>query len=234
MPCSNSVHVPLLSTVCVSMPKLNVIFSSISTREDLSSPELLQIWRNALSPHVPPLHRSSPFVQSALGGVIFLFLWYSRLRASPFVLITSMLMSLSQLWGVWQRDTGSDPKLRGWIANPLLLLVLLLPAGECGHDVGVTQPRLIDFSEAATSLMSALIVGIVIKICVTLQRPMWLGIVVREGSQGLAWVFGLKPQCWVPARWAVIPANYSQGLHLDSHWRGSHSHLAHFSKLQLA
>lgn len=52
---------------------------------------------------------------------------------------------------------------------------------------------------------------------------MRLGKAVRERSQGLAWVFGLKPQCWVQARGAVILANYSQGLHQDSHWHGSQS-----------
>lgn len=66
------------------------------------------------------------------------------------------------------------------------------------------------------------------------RGPVWLGIAVREESQGLAWVLWMKPQCWVQARQAVILANYSQGLHQDSHWWGSHSHLAHFSKLELA
>ncbi|KAK5865160.1 hypothetical protein PBY51_016347 [Eleginops maclovinus] len=66
--------------------------------------------------------------------------------------------------------------------------------------------------------MSMLIVVIIIiKICASRQRPMRLGRAARERSQGLAWVFGLKPQCWVLARRAVIPANYSPGLHQDSH-----------------
>lgn len=65
--------------------------------------------------------------------------------------------------------------------------------------------------------MSVLMVLIIIRICVTRQGAVWL---VR-GSQARVWVFGLKPQDWVQARRAVIPANYSQGLHQDSLMRQS-------------
>lgn len=71
-------------------------------------------------------------------------------------------------------------------------------------------------------LKSVLIAVIIIRMRSTHQRPMWLEKAVRERSQGLAWVFGLKPHCWVQARGAVIPTNYSQGIHQDSHWQGSH------------
>lgn len=36
-----------------------------------------------------------------------------------FVWITLILVSVSQLWGAWRRDVGSDPRLQGWSVNSL-------------------------------------------------------------------------------------------------------------------
>lgn len=130
--------------------------------------------------------------------------------------------SVAKGCGLWSQTAGveCEPTRLTELGYTLNEVISLRRRAWESYDVGVMKPRLSDFISSPLKPLRAmivLIVVIIIRVSATRHRPVWLGRRARDWSQGLAWVFGLKPQCWVQARRAVIPANYSQGLHQGSH-----------------
>lgn len=65
------------------------------------------------------LHSSIQFSHAMF---FFLFLWWLL----SFELRTSLLVSLKQLWGVWQWSANCDHHLQGWTVKPFLSLLVLI------------------------------------------------------------------------------------------------------------
>lgn len=115
-----------------------------------------------------------------------------------FVWITSMLVSVGQLWGAWRRDVGSDPRQQGWSVNSLAWQCSSNPL-KSFHNFAPSWFVWLWCRCNAFGWGLMLTVKIIIRICVTCRRVCGWGdqrLSEARGSPGcLGWNLsaGFKP-----------------------------------------
>lgn len=140
-----------------------------------------------------------------------------------FVLVTSLLVSPRQLWGVWLRSADCDPRTAGRRSVWVLLQTVytrspnqpLLPPSLHSVSLRVVQSIAIESLWRLSRTIDHL-VGIIFDYIFfdsrNIVRRLCGGDVVLRLSKGLALPSMLRAYCWVQASRVVISANYSQRL----------------------